>query len=609
MTSAAGKPRPNKAALGLLSLIVLLGLGLRLWGLGWSLPNAQHPLATYHPDERVNLGATLNVDIPHGQLDTKFYSYGTFYFYLASFAQTVGRGYGLIPSTPPLPADAALSQSEQMTRMAPELAGLFLAGRIVTMLLGTATIAVLFALARRLYGQAAALLAALLYAIAPLAVVHAHFLTVDVPATFFVTLALLCAARLLSLPMRRDYVFAGIACGLCAATKYNTVLVLAAPVAAHLLSGRLGLEEEKRRRGEEETKIQGTGNMSPRGRPEQEAEEQAETGSGVPASKDGGRRGGLWLLLGTTAIAFLAACPGPLLNWNVFWNGAYPDSGVRYELFEHSRIGHGLLFVQTGPGWWYHLIVSLPHGLGIPLLLLSLAGVAYACRQHRRADLILLAFLLLYYGTTGLSAVRFARYMLPLFPVLCLLAARLVCAPLSSIPMRRAARIAGGGAVIMAGAYTFSLCRLMTLPDPRDVSAAYLDAHAPQGASVAFGTVPWFYSPPLSPRFGELSAGRRRVAAQEITRYALRIPPQDWDQSVLDPLPDYVILSNLETMHARLRLHQDNAFQFTDVALPDRYRQTYFDPAPLWFAPGPTGPIIPEDLLYIMPTITVYEKR
>lgn len=605
MTNATGKRKPDQAVLGLLSLIVLLGLGLRMWGLGWSLPNAQHPLATYHPDERVNLGATLNVDIPHGQLDTKFYSYGTFYFYLASFAQTFGRGYGLIPSTPLMPADATLSRTEQMTRMAPELAGLFLAGRVVTMLLGTATIALLFALGRRLYGQAVGLLAALLYAVAPLAVVHAHFLTVDVPATFFVTLALLCASRLLTLSTRRDYVFAGIACGLCAATKYNTVLVLAAPIVAHFLSGRTRAEEEKRLRGEEGKAEQGTGNESPRGRPEQGTE----AAESVLLPETDGQRGGLLLLLGAMGIAFLVACPGPLLNWDVFWNGAYPGSGVRYELFEHSRLGHGLLFVQTGPGWWYHLIVSLPHGLGIPLLLLSLAGVVYACRQHRRADLILLAFLLLYYGATGLSAVRFARYMLPLFPVFCLLAARLVCAPFSSAPVLRAGRIAGVLVVVMAGSYTFSLCRLMTLPDPRDVATAYLEAHAPQGASVAFGTVPWFYSPPLSPRFGELSADRRRLAAQEVTRYALRIPPEDWDQSVLDPLPDYILLSNLETMHWLTRLRLDNAVRFADRILPARYRQTFFASAPLWFAPGPTGPIIPEDLLYIMPIITVYEKR
>src|SRR5581483_10828516 len=49
---------------GLLILIVLLGLGLRLWGIGWSLPDVRHPLATYHPDELVNLNAARAADIP-----------------------------------------------------------------------------------------------------------------------------------------------------------------------------------------------------------------------------------------------------------------------------------------------------------------------------------------------------------------------------------------------------------------------------------------------------------------------------------------------------------------------------------------------------------------
>ena len=282
------------------SLLVLLGLVLRLWGIGWSLPNARHPRATYHPDERVNLIATQSVDIAHGQFDTNFYNYGAFYFYLANFAQTFGRGYGLIPVTPPLPADTPLSPAERLTRQAPENAGLILAGRLATALLGAATIPLIFALGARLYGRRTGFAAALLYAIAPLAVVHAHFMTVDVPATFFVTLALLLAARLLAAPTRRDYVLAGVACGLCAATKYNTGLVLIAPLVAHFLSGKAS--ENK------------------------------------AAEKKAGRES-LPLLLAATLLAFLIACPGPLLNWDAFWNGTYPGTGVHYELFVHSRLG------------------------------------------------------------------------------------------------------------------------------------------------------------------------------------------------------------------------------------------------------------------------------
>ena len=158
----------DKQALGLLVMTLLLGLMLRAAGLTWSLPDARHPLATYHPDELINLMAARTADIPHLQLDIKFYNYGTFYFYLVSFAHTLGRGWGLIPATPN-GYDAFSPQA------APEQAALFLAGRIVTVLLGTATIAVIYALGRRLYGRKAGLLAALFYAVTPIAVQHAHF--------------------------------------------------------------------------------------------------------------------------------------------------------------------------------------------------------------------------------------------------------------------------------------------------------------------------------------------------------------------------------------------------------------------------------------------------
>lgn len=553
-------------SVGFVSLIVLLGLALRLWGIGWSLPNAQHPRTTYHPDELVNLAATMNVDLAHGQLDTQFYNYGTLSFYLGSFAQTFGRGYGLIPTTPPVPADTTLSPVEQSVRASPELASLFLAGRLMTALLGTATIALLFALGNRLYGRVAGFMAAGLYAVAPLAVVHAHFLTVDVPATFFVTLALLFAARLLTEQSWKSYVLAGAACGLCAATKYNTGLIVIAPIIAHL-----------------QNQIPGTCQLH--------------------------RKAHLTVMLIAAFFAFFIACPGPIINWNVFWNGTYIGSGVRYELFEHSRTGHGPEFAQTGLGWTYHLLVSLPYGMGIPLLLMSLAGLVYACRQCHRGDLILLAFCVLYYVATGLSAVRFARYMLPLYPVLCLFAARLICEPFPNLTTRRVMRVVGGLVLAFTGGYAFSLTRLMTLPDPRDIAASYLNDHARPGASIAFATVPWYYSPPLSTGFGELGAPSRIRAAQAVTRYQLRLPAPatEWDQSVLSPTPDYICLSNIETLHVVDRLHQANAVAWMN-AIPKSYDRKTFGTSDVFGLP-PDRTILPGDLLYIMPILTLYEKH
>jgi 4-amino-4-deoxy-L-arabinose transferase-like glycosyltransferase len=566
--SATARRRPQDwLSIGLAALIVALGLWLRLSGLGWSLPDRRHPLATYHPDELINLNAALSADIPHGKFDIGFYNYGAFYFYLVSLAQTVGRGYGLIPATPPWPADRPpLSPVEEMARAAPEQAGLFLAGRLVTALLGTATIAVVFAFGNRLFGKQTGLLAAFLYAIAPLAVLHAHFLTVDVPATFFVALALLWAARLLKSPAWKDCALAGVWAGLAAATKYNAGLVLVAPVAALFLNRT-------------------PGDRAPR------------------------RAAPLAVLIAIAAVTFLIACPGPWLNWDAFWNGTYPGSGVRYELFEHARTGHGYLFVSTGPGWLYPLRVSLPYSLGLPLLLLALGGFVLACLRRTPQDRVLLSFLLLYYLLTSLSAVRFARYMLPLFPVLCVLAARLAMQPSERRPIVAAWRAVGAVVACLTLGWTLILLQPLTGRDPRDKIADDLEKTAPNGASVAFATTPWYYSPPLSPLFGAAAPAVRARAAQETTRYQLRIPAQEWDTGVLNPPPDYVILSTLETANPVARLRLPQPIRFMEQLDSGLYTRRSRVPDMVSAFVSFTGEGIPEDLLYTMPVLTLYAKR
>ena len=548
----------DRQALGLLVLTLLLGLMLRTAGLTWSLPDARHPLATYHPDELINLSAATAADIPHLQLDIKFYNYGTFYFYLVSFAHTLGRGWGLIPTTPH-------GYDIFSKEAAPEQAALFLAGRIVTALLGTATIAVIYALSRRLYGRKAGLLAALLYAVTPIAVQHSHFLTVDVPATFFVSLALLWAARLLTRQTWADYALAGVWVGLAAATKYNAGLVLIAPLLAHRFNKNTNACETH-------------------------------------------RAAHFFVMLAAAGLAFLIACPGPIINFNAFWNGTYPGSGVRYELFEHSRSGHGDLFTNTGLGWVYHLTTSLRYGMGAPLLALSLVGVGYAVWKRRPEDILLLSFILLYYGLAGFSAVRFARYMIPLFPAFSVLGARFLVAPFARPVIGKA--MAGLAAAVVFCAFGGSALLDLHLlqKDPRDETADYLERHAAQGAAVAFAKIPWFYSPPLSPRFGAADPRFRAKSAEFTTRFHLVMPAAEWDAGVLSPAPDYFVICDLETANAVNRLHESAAVHFMQSL-----ESTYAHEAPTarfyplrLFSPDVWN--APEDMRYASPTILVYQR-
>nr|WP_309688578.1 glycosyltransferase family 39 protein [Armatimonas sp.] len=181
------------------ALIVLLALVLRLWGIAWGLPDASH-LFSYHPDESRVVGQAL---MQPGQniLDTGFYNYG-------SLATLTDRFLLL--------ATGALTNI-------PTASSLLLV-RLVTVAYGIGTCALLILLGKRLEKPDVGLSAAALYAVAPLAVQHGHFATVDVPATFWVTASLLTALT------NPKLFWCGLFAGLAAATKYNAGLALLAGV-------------------------------------------------------------------------------------------------------------------------------------------------------------------------------------------------------------------------------------------------------------------------------------------------------------------------------------------------------------------------------------------
>ena len=64
---------------------------------------------------------------------------------------------------------------------------MLLLGRWLTVLVGVGTVLLTFALGKRLYGEKTGAWAAAFLAAAPAAVIFSHYLTVDVPATFFTT--------------------------------------------------------------------------------------------------------------------------------------------------------------------------------------------------------------------------------------------------------------------------------------------------------------------------------------------------------------------------------------------------------------------------------------
>ncbi|MCC6731280.1 MAG: glycosyltransferase family 39 protein [Chthonomonadales bacterium] len=562
-TAPAGKAAPpyDRAFAAALAALTLAALAVRLWGIGWGLPGPTR-LFSYHPDEGVNLvQGVLDNGVARPHLHLGLYNYGGLFFYLWQAGVAVNGAYGLVSLPDALhPAQASPNS----------IAAMVMVGRLLSALLGALTALLTGIVGARLYGRRVGIGAAAFVAAAPLLVVHSHFATVDIPATFFTTAALATGIRLLEVRDARWCLAAGFLCGLAAATKYTAVVVLAAPLTALVL---------------------------PLAR-------RAERATPSPSARVPGVLAAVALVLAAAAAGFAFGCPGALLDWPAF---------VRDASFEarKSAQGMGLLFVGTGNGWLYHLRSSLRYGLGAPLLALSLGGVAWAVVRRARGDIYLAAFAAPYYLLIGYANVRFMRYVAPLCPVLAILAARVLLG--ADWRLRRSRRWMVVAAALFAGATLFislALDAVMAAEDPRDRARAYILDRAPAGTSIALASTPWFWTPPLAPEFTAPSPAARRRAALESRQYRFRLPAEgaEWDERVFEPTPpDLVLLSDLETQSA-MRLHYPPAMRFADHLNPG-YRATVWENVPslLGISIG-KPPNLPIDLLYICPRVTLYAR-
>ncbi|PYM54371.1 MAG: hypothetical protein DMD79_24685 [Candidatus Rokuibacteriota bacterium] len=349
-------------------LLILLGAAtLRLHAVGYG-----SDALTIQIDEDRNISVPLHLSLP--DLRPQAPGYASVYdypalpwytlFVLDRLVSWVGGGFGLVPDW-----DAFRGQ------FASHPIPFFLLGRTLSVAFGTATVALLYVLGRTLFSPAHGLLAAGFLACTFLHVRDSALATVDVPVTFFIVLTLLGAAAVIRRGRPREYLFAGGAAGLATATKYSGVVVVVAVVAAHALRV-------------------------------------LEVGEPYRRLVSAGR---LHAALVFAALLFLAVNPHLLLDWRSAWADL---------LWIAQRVQGGPFpGADIGPGWRYHLTVSLRYGMGAVMLALAGAGVLRALARREPGGLVLLSFAGCFYLIAGGARLIFARYMTPLLPVLCLLAA------------------------------------------------------------------------------------------------------------------------------------------------------------------------------------------
>jgi hypothetical protein len=304
----------------------------------------------------------------------------------------------------------------------------FTAARIVSVVFGVATVAATYAAGRAWFGRTAGLVAAAIIAVAFLPVFYSRLALNDGPGMLPCALTLWCSAIVLRTGSRKALLAGGAAVGAAASFKYSNGAIVVALIAAAFLSPLTARQALK----------------------------------------------GL-VFAGLIALAFVIVT-NPYL---------FPDWGAfTHDLDRQRKFASGppLLGQPERNGWLYY-VTSRRWALGIlPAVLAFIGGVALLVKDKRREAIVLGSVVVLYYLYMGSQSRFYARWMLPLYPALAILAAYALIQVRNKV-------VFGVLTALMLIPSTYTTVRNATVmgrEDTRTITRDWLMAHVPQGTKVVF---------------------------------------------------------------------------------------------------------------------------
>jgi len=320
----------------------------------------------------------------------------------------------------------------------------WLIARLTVGALGTLAVWLLYHVGARFFDRRTGLLAAALMAVAFLPVFYAKLALNDVPTLVPVEISLWASAGILRFGRRRDYAIAGLALGVAAATKYTGGIVCLPLATAALLRAREG----------------------------------------------GGRRAalsGLACAVGLALLAFLIADPYSLVDFGAF------KASLAHQGSESAE-SSGKIGLTHGSGIVYYLW-TITWGVGWVPALAALLGAVGLWLERRRVMLMFVPALVIYLVFMGVQGRYFGRWLMPVVPLICLLAAYagMRGVDLAARGRRRpqleliavvVAALCGQGLV-----YSVHSGIVDSRADTRNITRAWLVAHVPIGTRVVIEPV------------------------------------------------------------------------------------------------------------------------
>jgi len=320
----------------------------------------------------------------------------------------------------------------------------YVLARVIAAVLGTLAVWLLYLAGARLFDRRVALLAAALFAVAYLPVFYAHQALNDTPTLAPLCLGLWGAAGIVRFGRIRDCAWAGLGVGLTCATKYTggiVVLPVLGAIVAHVTAGR------------------------PVGR----------------------SRWWPWQALGAmtavAVVAFVVADPYSILSWHGF-----TDALRQQSLAADDALGK--LGLTQHDGYTYYLW-TFSWGLGWAPLVATVGGAVGLLFWDRRAALVLIPAPIAFVAFMGAQSRHFGRWLLPVFPIACLLAAAGVMLAID----RFGARLRPAVRRVLYAVAAVALCLqgvvhsvhsdvLLARQDTRGQARAWLAANVPPGTKI-----------------------------------------------------------------------------------------------------------------------------
>ncbi len=312
--------------------------------------------------------------------------------------------------------------------------------RLVAALLGTGAVWLIYLAGARLLGRGVGLVAAGVLGLAFLPVFYSHLALNDVPTLAPVALSLYGVAGVLREGRARDYALAGIGIGLAAAFKYTGGIALLCLLAA--------------------CACQGAGS----------------------APRVAARR--CLLALTLALVAFVIANPYALLDPSAFF------SGVSHQASLAAGQDPVKLGSNPGSGVAYYLW-TFTWGLGwVPGLAALCGALLLVVRRHLGLALVLLPAPVAFVIFMGGQQRFFGRWLMPVFPIVALLAAYGAVAAARWLVRAHRVPVWASGMTIGVLLLVQSLVAVvhndavLSRPDTRNLARVWMVAHVPAGSKV-----------------------------------------------------------------------------------------------------------------------------